>query len=312
MSESWTPPAYADAAKFTEQEVELDAGLHAVQGTLSLPSDASGLAVVLLSGGGPFDRDETHGPNRPLKDLAWGLASRGIAVLRFDKVTAGRLELYGRADFTMTDEYLPHALAAIELLRQQPGVDPERLYLVGHSMGGKIAPRVAAASKYVAGLVILAGDTQPMHHAAIRVARYLASTDPAFEPFAEALTEQANNVDSPELSASTPAADLPFGFSGSYWLDIRGYAPVATAAALDKPMLILQGGRDYQVTVADDLPGWQAGLSHRPDVTIRVLEADDHLFFPGTGPSTLADYATAQHVDPAAIDEIAAWLSSMQ
>ena len=73
-------------------------------------------------------------------------------------------------------------------------------------------------------------------------------------------------------------------------------------------MLVVQGGRDYQVTVADDLSRWTAGLAHRPDVTVRVLDADDHLFFPGSGPSTPAGYLPAQHVDPDVIDTVATWL----
>jgi hypothetical protein len=77
-------------------------------------------------------------------------------------------------------------------------------------------------------------------------------------------------------------------------------------------MLILQGGRDYQVTVEDDLSRWKAGLAHRPEVTIRVYEADNHLFFPGTGPSTPAEYEPAQHVDPAVIADIAEWLAPGQ
>ena len=64
--------------------------------------------------------------------------------------------------------------------------------------------------------------------------------------------------------------------------------PVAIAAGLGKPMLILQGGRDYQVTVASDLGRWRTGLAGRPEADIRVYEADNHLFFPGTGPSTPA------------------------
>ncbi|GAA5057119.1 hypothetical protein GCM10023259_040770 [Thermocatellispora tengchongensis] len=92
----------------------------------------------------------------------------------------------------------------------------------------------------------------------------------------ETITRQAARVGSPHLSAETPAAELPFGYSGSYWLDLRGYDPVA----LDKPMLIPQGGRDYQVSVAGDLADRQAGLAHRTDVTLRVYDADDHLFFP--------------------------------
>jgi dienelactone hydrolase len=74
-------------------------------------------------------------------------------------------------------------------------------------------------------------------------------------------------------------------------------------------MLILQGGRDYQVTVADDLARWQAALARRPEVTIRVHEADDHLFFRGEGPSTPAAYEAPQHVDPAVVTEIADWIS---
>ncbi len=77
-------------------------------------------------------------------------------------------------------------------------------------------------------------------------------------------------------------------------------------------MLILQGGRDYQVTVEDDLSRWKAGLGHRPDVTIRVYDADNHLFFSGIGPSTPAEYDLAQHVDPAVVTDIARWLMPRQ
>jgi hypothetical protein len=83
-----------------------------------------------------------------------------------------------------------------------------------------------------------------------------------------------------------------------------------TAAALGKPMLILQGGRDYQVTLADDLVHWSEGLAARPDVTITVFDSDNHLFFTGTGLSSPAEYEPAQHVDPDVITRIATWISS--
>ena len=311
---SWAPPPYAAPRRFAEHDVTVGSGALAVTGTLSLPRGRGPRpGVVLLSGGGPFDRDATSGPNKPLKDLAWGLASRGVTVLRFDKVTYTHSGQVANAhDFTMAEEYVPHAVAAVHMLQHLPAVDPARVFVLGHSAGGKVAPRVATAETSVAGLVILAGDAQPMHEAAIRVTRYLASVspDPTMAATAvEAITRQAAMVGSPDLSPSTPAVELPFGFSGSYWLDQRGYNPVKAAAALDKPMLILQGGRDYQVTVADDLSRWKAGLAHRPDVTIRVHDADDHLFFPGTGPSTPADYDRPQHIDPAVIADIAQWLT---
>ncbi|MEV0617877.1 alpha/beta hydrolase [Nonomuraea sp. NPDC050404] len=308
----WSPPPYAEVERFSEQEVTVDADSFAVSGTLSLPRDREPLAgVVLLGGGGPFDRDGTSGPNKPLKDLAWGLATRGVAVLRFDKVTHTHSQVMNAPGFTMTSEYVPHAAAAVRLLQRRPEVDPDRVFVLGHSMGGKVAPRVAAAEGSVAGLVIMAGDTQPMHHSAVRVARYLASSSPAYldQDAVDMIVRQAAMVDSPDLSSSTPTASLPLGLSASYWLDLRDYDPVATAAALDRPMFILQGGRDYQVTVADDLSGWRAGLAHRSDVTIRVYDADDHLFFPGEGLSTPADYETAQHVDPVVVGDIAEWLT---
>ncbi|MBA2890269.1 alpha/beta hydrolase family protein [Nonomuraea soli] len=293
--------------EWIEQEVVLDAGPLAVPGTLTLPSSGpAGAGAVLLSGGGPFDRDATVGPNKPLRDLAWGLASRGVAVLRFDKATHLDITLMTSPGFTMTEEYVPHAVAALDLLQEHA----RRVFVVGHSMGGKIAPRVAAARPGVAGLVTLAADAQPMHRAAVRVLSHLASLgdDPAVKELAETVARQAAVVDDPGLSAATPAGDLPLGLPGSYWLDVRDYDPVAAASALELPMFILQGGRDYQVTVADDLSLWRAGLGHRPDVTIRVYEADDHLFFPGEGPSTPESYLAAQHVDPVVVEDIAEWL----
>lgn len=311
----WEPPSYAAVKRFTEQDVTVGDGPLAVPGTLTLPRGrGTRPGVVFLGGGGPFDRDETTGPNKPLKDLAWGLATRGVAVLRFDKVTHAHSSLTEDPGYTMTQEYVPHAVAAVRLLRRQPEVDPARVFMLGHSMGGKVTPRVVAAEPSVAGLVILAGDANPMHRSAVRVARYLASAIPGpdVEDAMGTLTKQAELVDSPDLSAATPAGDLLFGLPASFWLDEREYDPVPAAAALGKPMLILQGARDYQVTVEDDLARWREGLAHRADVTIRVYDADNHLFFVGTGKSTPADYAPPQHVDPAVVADIAQWLKPRQ
>ncbi|MFI5952248.1 alpha/beta fold hydrolase [Cryptosporangium sp. NPDC051539] len=290
VAAEWVAPPYASPDRFVERPV-LDGAA-----TVSVPvAPGPWPGAVLLAGGGPFDRDGTSGVNKPLKDLAWGLASRGVAVARFDKPTVG-------PGWTMTDEYVPLALAAAGALRDDVRCD--RVFVVGHSMGGRVAPRVAAALTSIAGLVLLAADAEPVHHAAVRVARHLGWD-------AAALARQASFLDSPALTARTPAADLPFGWPASYWLDLREDDPVARAAGLGQPMLVLQGGRDYQVTVDDDLARWKAGLS-RENVTFRVYEKDDHLFFPGTEPSTPAGYVPPQHVDSTVVSDIADWLDRLR
>ena len=309
----WEPPAYADPESFDEHEVRLGTDGLAVDGTLSVPRRPGPLpAVVLLAGSGSLDRDETIGRNKPFKDVAWGLATQGVAVLRFDKVTyahAGDLQHADR--FTLSDEYLPPALAAVDRLRAVAEVDDARIFLLGHSLGGTVAPRIAAAEPSVAGLILLAGGAQPLHWVLVRQFTYLASLRPeneaASRPVIEKLTEQAERIDA-DLSPSTPAGELPLGAPASYWLDLRDYDPAGLAATLGKPMLILQGGRDYQVTVADDLALWQAALSDHRDVTIQVYPELNHLFAPGSGPSSPAEYEPAQHVDATVIADVANWL----
>ena len=118
----WEPPDYADPDAFIEQEVTLGSGPLAVPGTLTVPNGPGPYAgVVLLAGSGSVDRDETIGRNKPFKDIAGELASRGVATLRFDKVTYAHAdELKDADEFTLADEYLPDASAAIKLLEEHP------------------------------------------------------------------------------------------------------------------------------------------------------------------------------------------------
>ena len=318
---AWSAPGYVSTRRFEEHEVLLGSGADAVPGALTLPRGRGRLlarftggvpAVVLLAGGGAFDRDESVGPNKPLKDLAWGLAGRGIATLRFDKPTLVHAEPFEARGFTLTEEYLPPAIAAIRLLQAHRAVDSRRVFVLGHSAGGKVAPRVARAQPSVAGLILLAADACPMHESAVRVARHVAALNPG--PDADAafarLTEQAALAADPALDPRTPPNRLPFALPAAYWLDLRGYDPVGTAAAAGRPMFVAQGARDYQVTVEQDLALWRDGLGARPDVTFRVYPADDHLFFPGTEPATPASYQVAQHVDPTLVADIAGWIRS--
>jgi pimeloyl-ACP methyl ester carboxylesterase len=225
----WQPPTYAFTDRFEEEEVTVGPAPLAVPGTLTIPKQPRPCpAVVLLAGSGPNDRDETVGRNKIFKDLAWGLASAGLCVLRFDKVTfAHPAAVRVDPSFTAVDEYVPHAVAGVRLLRERDLVAHDQIFVLGHSLGGTVAPRVAVAEPAVAGLVLLAAGIEPLHWSAVRQMRHLASLDPATAAASRSvidrMTEQAKLVDSLEPSSRTPASELPFGVPAAYWLDLRRY-----------------------------------------------------------------------------------------
>ncbi len=167
---TWSAPPYADEAAFTETELTInEGGDFPLSATLSLPNgDGPFPAIILLSGSGTNDEDETVGPNKTFRDLAWGLATQGVAVLRFPKrptIYANELDL---ATFTIDQEYTEDALAALELLRNTEGVDPERIFIAGHSFGGYILPRIAAQASDIAGLIYLAPLARSLQDATSR------------------------------------------------------------------------------------------------------------------------------------------------
>lgn len=305
------PAAYADSSRFSERDVTVGEGEWALPATLTLPRGvAAAPAVVLVHGSGPQDRDETVGGARPFRDLAGGLASRGIAVLRYEKRTrAHAAAAAARLDgFTVRDETTDDAIAAVRLLRTTAGIDAAHVYLLGHSLGGMLAPRIALEDRDIAGLIIMAGTTRPLEQVIVAQADYLASIGAASPEQLAPLREVAAQV-----AALTPAdsarSGLIMGAPASYWLDLRSYNPAATAHALSRPMLILQGGRDYQVT-DEDYAGWKAALEGRSDVTFRLYPALNHLFVAGEGPSRPSEYLTPAHVAADVIADIASWISA--
>jgi dienelactone hydrolase len=311
----YTPPSYADQNAFTERSVTVGAGTQwALPGTLTLPKGAGPFPVVILvQGSGPSDRNEMIGPNRPFQDLAWGLASRGIAVLRYDKRTFvyPKQTQAGSATFTVQQESIDDALQAAKLLRSQTEIDSKRIYVLGHSLGGTVAPRIGQQDPALAGLIILAGATRPLEDIILDQETYLDSlnggpTSAQTEALKE-LKAQIARVKDPKLSPSTPASELPLNVPGAYWLGLRGYEPATVAAGLQMRLLVLQGGRDYQVTTAD-YAGWQAALSGHANAKSILYPDLNHLFQTGVGKSTPAEYEKLGHVAEKVITDIAGWV----
>lgn len=313
---AWLAPSYADAAKFTEEEVTVDAGGWPLPATLTVPKGKGPFpAVVLVHGSGPNDRDETIGPNKVFKDLAWGLASRGVAVLRYEKRTkVHALRLGPLVDsFGVREEVVEDALAALALLSRDARLDPRRLTLVGHSLGAQLAPMIAldAAKRKLPGpaaLALLAPPARPLEDLVLEQSRYLASLEPALSDeqkgvLAE-LEKAVARVKELPKGAKYEAAELPLGAPAAYWLSLAGYDPVAAAKAAGLPLLVLHGGRDYQVGAADAAL-WKAGIGSLKTATLKVFPALNHLFIAGKGTPSPAEYSVAGHVDEAVVKAIA-------
>jgi fermentation-respiration switch protein FrsA (DUF1100 family) len=312
------PPAYVQAAAFHEVETTVGSGEWALPATLSMPNGAGPFpAVVLVHGSGPQDRDETIGPNRPFRDLAWGLASQGIAVLRYEKRTkahAGQFTPEMVARITVQEEVVDDALAAVQLLRQTPGIDPGGIYVLGHSLGATMAPRIGQQDSTIAGLIIMAGLTRPFEDTILDQYTYLYNLSGAMGDGQKAELQQlkvkVRRVKDPHLSDQVPARDLPLNLHPTYWLSLRGYQPAEVAKSLSMRIFVLQGGRDYQVTQAGDFPAWQKALGGKGNAALKLYPKLFHLFIAGEGPSTPQEYLVEGHVSDEVIQDITRWIKA--
>jgi uncharacterized protein len=314
----YEPPAYADVSRFSESEVTVGSGEWALPGTLTLPKGPGPFpALVLVHGSGPNDRDEAIGPNKPFKDLAWGLASRGIAVLRYDK----RSKVYGAKIvkdprlplLTVKEETIDDAVESVRLLQKTPSIDGRRVFILGHSLGGMLIPRIALAAKPLApaGYISMAGLTRALDDTTLEQFNYLAGLGGLTEEWKKKIeTVKAQVAQIKAFKDSDRGAARPFimGAAPAYWLDMRGYYPPRTALAMDGPFLILQGGRDYQVTKVD-FDNWRKDLEGRPGVEFRFYPKCNHLFFEAEGIPSPEEYLLKHgSVAPQAVDDIAAFI----
>ncbi|MCU0284901.1 MAG: alpha/beta fold hydrolase [Acidobacteria bacterium] len=318
---TYHPPSYASPSLFEEREVTIGSGEWALPGTLIIPKGNGPFpAVVLVHGSGPNDRDETVGANKPFKDLAWGLGSRGIAVLRYDKRTL----VYGSKlvedpkfaeSFTVRQETTEDALAAVKFLKSEKNIDPQKIVVLGHSLGGMMIPRIAAEGKdLAAGYIIMAGLTRKIEDTILEQTNYICNLDGILSPEEEKILfdiDKAREKIKTFKKTDPPSRDIVMMGPMCYWLDLNEYEPTQMVKEIRKPIFVLQGGRDYQVTIVD-FENWQKALSGRKNAEFKLYPALNHLFFEGEGKSTPDEYIKNQeNVAVYVITDIAAWMKKI-
>ena len=307
-----TAAPVAGDANFSERDFSVGEGERALPGTLALPKGEGPFpAVVLVHGSGAHDRDETIGPNKPFLDIARGLAAQGIAVLRYEKRTKARPQDFTGGTFGVDDETTNDAVLAVDALRKTTGIDPKRIFVLGHSQGGMMAPRIASVSGHVAGLVLMAAPARSLLDIVIEQNRRLAVLDDGKTSDAERdaiaqLTAQVRQTRDPATDIATRTL---LGQPAGYWRSIDAVDPVADAAAVALPMLVLQGARDIQVVDAD-WGRWRGAFHADDKVSFKLYEKLNHLGIAGEGEGSLAEYQQPGHVDATLIDDVASWIKA--
>lgn len=307
-------PAYADPSRFEEREHTFTSDGLQFSGTLSLPRVGHPVpAVVLVHGSGPHDRDETVGGNKPFRDLAQGLASRGIAVLRFDKRTQAYRQSFSGKVYSVREEVIADALAAIASLSEQKEVDRKRVYLVGHSLGAMLAPRIAREAPDLAGIVLLAAPARGLLDVIPFQLEYLARLDGKIDTAERAQMAQLQAVVAKTRSFSDKDRADPtpvLGAPAAYWMDLANYDPIAQTRALKRPTLLLQGEGDFQVTMKQDYAPWVKALGKEPWFASQSFPGIGHLYTPAGNKPGPADYDQPANVDVVVIDAIAHWIDA--
>lgn len=306
---AYVTPEYAQQNKYYETKIAVKTGTMSLPGALCVPNNVKNPPVViLLAGSGPNDKDESIGPNKALKDLAIGLASNGIATYRYDKRTL----VYGKdmKNVDLNSEVIEDAISAAAMLKKNPDFKNSKVYIVGHSLGAMCAPLIASKSKQINGIVLLAGNARPLEDVVLDQYNYifgLDSLDAEEKKEIADYTIKMKTVRNPKALKTAKADDLPLNLESLYWQSLVKYNQVQVAKKMKQPIFVLQGERDYQVTMTD-FNLWKQALSNNPKNQFISYPNLNHLFMNGVGKSMPSEYEKQGNVEEKVILDISAWV----
>ena len=304
----------------TEKIVVGEGTKYPLNGLLTLPDHATRPvpAVVFVHGSGSSNMDEKVGKLTPFKDLAEGLARYGIASVRYDKRSfAHGLKMLRdkNGPVTVKEETIEDAILATQLLKQDARIDSERVFIIGHSMGGMLAPRIDAEGGAYRGLVLMAGTPRRLEEVLVEqneealsamngllrklVSNQLGKLSGMFEGLYALTDEEAKRK---KVGGGTTL----------YYFKEMGEPPVsAYLADLQKPLLIMQGEKDVQVKPDKDFQAYRDILKGKENVTFKLYEGLNHAFVPALYDSIAKarkEYGIERHIGETVISDIANWI----
>jgi uncharacterized protein len=315
LQQKYRTPAYANSKSVTAKAVTFGTAPFIMNSELVLPKHLKTndkiAAIVLVHGSGAGDMNEMNGPQQPFRDIAYGLAAKGFAVIRYDKRTLTYAsECAEDKNFTVNQETVIDAVEAVKFLRTQPNIDPTKIVVLGHSLGGMMMPRIAALDSALAGVIFMAAPAKSFADEIIGQMDYLATLFPEKKDEYAKGKEEFVRLKTKWYDSATNPRFLPFGCGPIYWMDLDTYNQTEEAKKIAVPMLFLQGESDYQVTV-DDYKIWQNALKDNSKVTFRLFSSLSHNLITCAGKPSPDDYKTPANVSPQVIDAIVSWLKTL-
>lgn len=308
-------PESTDA--WEEHAIQVGSGEKKLNGMLTLPKGVEQPPVIILvQGSGPSNMDEKIGAggNKPFADIAHGLAEKGIASIRYDKRTYAYPE-ESSGNIGIEDEYLKDVTAAVSLAAADGRVDKDRIYLLGHSEGGMLAPKFALDNPEIKGFVSLAGSLRKLEDIMLEQVQKSITSNPDLTQEQKDAYLQQYDAEVQKIKALSPddTSSVILGAPAVYWNSLSAIDSKAIAQGLDIPMLILQGGEDFQVLADVDYPLWQEALAGKANVSYQLYPELNHMFMRG-GSKDIIDvtvYDTPAQVEPSVIADIADWIAGL-
>jgi len=311
-----------ETAGFISERIVLGEGTEwAVEGMLTLPEDIqeSLPAVVLVQGSGAHDMDETIFENKPFRDIAEYLSSNGIAVLRYDMRRFTHMEKMREqlgGGMTVREERIEDAILAAELLRADSRIDSDRIFILGHSQGGMLAPRIHAEGGHFAGLIIFAGS--PRFLLDLSKDQNIAYIEEMFEGVERAVHMAQMDTWDEQIAELMGLSDeeaketiLDAGLHAYYFKDLYVNPIEDYFTDITVPIIVMHPANDVQVCAEKDFGLYKEILTGRDNVTFKLYEGLNHLFMPGEKVAImeiLGQYATPGKVDAQVLADIAQWI----
>ena len=294
-----------------------------LNGLMTLPAHTTRPvpAVVFVHGSGSSNMDEKVGKLTPFKDLADGLARHGIASIRYDKrsFAHGWKMLRDKSKpITVKEETIDDAILATEILRNDPRIDSEKVFIIGHSMGGMLAPRIDAKGGDYRGLVLMAGTPRRLEEVLIEQNEEMMSMlNGLTQRLVRKQVQKLKHTFSGLYDLSDEEAKrrkVGGGTTLYYFKEMGEHAVSGYLATLQKPMLIMQGEKDFQVKADKDFVAYQELLQGKANGNFKLYKNLNHAFVPsvyGSIAKAKKEYNTEQHISEEVIADIANWIMAV-